>query len=119
MSNKAGIGTLGRLIGAEKAVEALDGFSVFDADFAYLVADTFYGAIWSRPGLDLKTRIIVGISALAATGRSDELRAYMEMGIRNGLSAEEIKEIVIQISQYAGMPLCVDAVKAWQRAIAE
>jgi 4-carboxymuconolactone decarboxylase len=108
---------LNRLMGKEVSAKSRGALAAFDKQFADLVTDTFYGTIWNRPGLDVKSRIIVAISALAAIGRPDELRGCIHIGLRNGVTLGEIKEIVIQISQYAGMPASIEGARVYNDVV--
>ncbi len=71
-----------------------------------------FAAVWARPGLERATRSIITISVLTALGRSEELKSHIRMGINNGLTREELKEIFLHVGIYAGVPTAVAAVRA-------
>ena len=71
-----------------------------------------FAAVWARPGLERMTRSIITISVLTALGRSEELKSHIRMGINNGLTREELKEIFLHVGIYAGVPTAVAAVRA-------
>jgi 4-carboxymuconolactone decarboxylase len=66
--------------------------------------EVLWGQIWSRPGLDLAHRSMITIAALTALGREPELRGHIRGGLNNGLSREQIVEIILQMAFYAGQP---------------
>ncbi|WP_433598289.1 carboxymuconolactone decarboxylase family protein [Nocardia sp. CA-135953] len=68
--------------------------------------------VWARPGLDLKTRCLVNVAMLAAMGTERELRFHIRGALRNGNTPEEIAEVVMQLANYAGMPLATEAMLA-------
>ena len=71
-----------------------------------------FAAVWARPGLERATRSIITISVLTALGRSEELKSHIRMGMNNGLTREELKEIFLHVGIYAGVPTAVAAVRA-------
>jgi 4-carboxymuconolactone decarboxylase len=100
---------LRKLLGEERATEVRAAWSRLSPDFARLVTDFLAGEIWSRPNLDLKTRSLITVAALAALGRSNGLRLNVEMALNNGASKSEILETLLQMAPYAGFPACWDA----------
>ena len=80
-------------------------------EFFDLVQQHAFGDIWTRPGLPLRDRCLITVAMLAALGHHDELRAHL-IGARNaGLSPEELVEVLMQVSVYAGVPAAVSALK--------
>ena len=71
-----------------------------------------FAAVWARPGLERMTRSIITISVLTALGRSEELKSHIRMGMNNGLTREQLKEIFLHVGVYAGVPTAVAAVRA-------
>ena len=63
-----------------------------------------WGDIWSRPGLDLRTRSLVTVALLAALGRTDELGMHLRGALRNGVSPDELAEVLLHTGVYAGLP---------------
>src|SRR5437762_14251558 len=100
---------LRRLLGDERATEARAAWSRLSPDFAHLVTNFLAGEIWSRPNLDLKTRSLITVAALAALGRPNALRLNVEMALNNGATKAEILESLLQMAPYAGFPACWDA----------
>jgi 4-carboxymuconolactone decarboxylase len=101
-----GIDMLRRLLGDERAIEIRTTWAKLSPDFAHFVTNFLAGEIWSRPGLDLKTRSLVTIAGLAALGRPNGLRLNIEMALNNGATKEEILETLLQMAPYAGFPAC-------------
>ncbi len=105
MSEK-GMEMLMRLLGENRALEIRAAWAQLSPDFARFVTDFLAGQIWSRPNLDLKTRSLVTVAALAALGRPSGLRLNIEMALNNGASEVEILETLLQMAPYAGFPAC-------------
>ncbi|MFZ0179257.1 MAG: carboxymuconolactone decarboxylase family protein, partial [Candidatus Dormiibacterota bacterium] len=76
----------------------------FTADFQDHITRYAWGAVWSRPGLDRRTRSCITVAMLAAQGSEHELALHVRAALRNGVSVEELKEILIQVAVYAGVP---------------
>ena len=85
----------------EKAFAAADDFS---RPMQELVTELAWGRIWSRTGLDRRSRSILNIGMLAAANRPDELAGHIKVGLTNGLTKSEIQEMLLQIAVYLGMP---------------
>jgi 4-carboxymuconolactone decarboxylase len=73
-------------------------------DFQTLVTEFAWGAIWTRPGLDRRSRSMITLTALIARGRDEELALHLRAALRNGLSPDEIKEVLLQTAVYCGVP---------------
>jgi 4-carboxymuconolactone decarboxylase len=89
----------------------------FTADFQDLITRYAWGDIWSRPGLDRRTRSCITLAMLAALGHDEELAMHTRAALRNGLSAEEIKETLLQVAVYAGVPAANRAFRVAQQAL--
>jgi 3-oxoadipate enol-lactonase/4-carboxymuconolactone decarboxylase len=76
----------------------------FTRDFQTLVTEFAWGAIWTRPGLDRRSRSMIALTALIARGRDEELAAHIRAALRNGLSRDEIKEVLLQTAIYCSVP---------------
>ncbi len=105
MSEK-GMEMLRQMLGEARAHEIRAAWAKLSPDFAALVTNFLAGEIWSRPHLDLKTRSLVTVAALAALGRSNGLRLNIEMALNNGATKDEILETLLQMAPYAGFPAC-------------
>jgi 4-carboxymuconolactone decarboxylase len=76
----------------------------FTRDFQRIVTEFAWGTIWTRPGLDRRSRSMITLTALIARGHHEELALHIRAGLRNGLSREEIKEVLLQSAVYCGVP---------------
>ena len=76
----------------------------FTRDFQTIVTEFAWGTIWTRPGLDRRSRSMITLTALIARGHHEELALHIRAGLRNGLSREEIKEVLLQAAVYCGVP---------------
>ena len=82
-------------------------------DFADYLVEFPFGAIYSRPGIDIKTREIITLSSLATQGNANiELKAHIRLALKAGVTREQIIELFMQISVYAGFPAAVNAMLA-------
>jgi len=79
-------------------------------DLGRLIVETAYGDVYSRPGLSLRDRQIASVAALVATGRSSQLPVHLRSSLKAGLSADELREVIIQTATIAGFP---PAMNAW------
>jgi 4-carboxymuconolactone decarboxylase len=93
--------------------------TAFTADFQDFITRYAWGEIWTRPGLDRRTRSCVTLTALVAGGHLDELAMHVRGAVRNGLSADEIKEVLLQTAVYCGVPAANSAFVVAQRVLAE
>jgi 3-oxoadipate enol-lactonase / 4-carboxymuconolactone decarboxylase len=91
----------------------------FRAPFLDLITRYAWGDIWTRPGLDRRTRSCITLAMLVALGRFDELALHVRAARRNGLSAEEIGEVLLQTAIYAGVPAANSAFAVAQRVLEE
>src|SRR5881296_4248026 len=87
--------------------------------FIDLATETVFGALWARPGLDLKTRTLVCVVSDAATGREPELAIHLRMALRQGWTEEELTEALIQLTGYVGAPFARDALIVASRVFGE
>jgi 4-carboxymuconolactone decarboxylase len=76
----------------------------FNAEFQELITRYAWGEIWSRPGLPRETRSLLTLAMLVALNRGDEFRMHLRAAIRNGVSRDEIKEVLLQSAIYCGVP---------------
>lgn len=87
--------------------------------FIDLATETVFGALWARPGLDLKTRTLVCVVSDAATGRDPELALHLRMARRQGWTEEELTEVLLHLSGYVGVPLMREAMLTARRVFEE
>jgi 4-carboxymuconolactone decarboxylase len=77
--------------------------------FIDVATENVFGALWTRPGLDLKTRTLVCVVSDAATGREPELAIHLRMALRQGWTEDELTEVLLHLMGYVGAPLTRDA----------
>jgi 4-carboxymuconolactone decarboxylase len=87
--------------------------------FIDVATETVFGALWSRPGLDLKTRTLVCVVSDAATGREPELAIHLRMALRQGWTEDELTEVLLQLSGYVGVPIIRESLLVARRVFAE
>ncbi len=78
-------------------------------EFRDLAQEIAFGTVWSRPGLDLQTRALICVTSDVATGRYPELAIHLRMAIRQGWTEEELREAILHLSVYVGLPLVREA----------
>lgn len=107
------------VLGAERVEKVLDGADDFNRDFQHLVTEYCWGACWGRSGLDRKQRSILNLGMLAALNRGPEFKLHFRSAIGNGLSKEELQDILYQIAIYCGIPAGVEVHKLANEVFAE
>jgi 4-carboxymuconolactone decarboxylase len=83
---------------------ALAATTPLTADFQDFITRVAWGDVWSRPGLDRRMRSVAVLSSLIALGHQDELAMHLRAALRNGLTVDEIREVILQSAVYAGVP---------------
>jgi 4-carboxymuconolactone decarboxylase len=91
----------------------------FDSDYQRYITENAWGTIWSRPGLDKKTRHMLTIAMLAALGKHDELGIHIRATRNTGVTPEELREILLHVSVYAGVPAANSAFNIAKRIYKE
>jgi 4-carboxymuconolactone decarboxylase len=87
--------------------------------FIDVATETVFGALWTRPGLDLKTRALICVISDAATGREPELGLHLRMALRQGWTEEELSEALLHLSGYVGVPIIREAMMTASKVFAE
>ena len=91
----------------------------FTREFQELITRYAWGEIWTRPGLDRRTRSCITLTALVALGHERELELHLRAALRNGLTPDEIKEVLLQCAVYCGVPAANGAFAIAQRVLDE
>ena len=107
------------VLGDEHVDAAVARTTDFTADFQDLITRYAWGEIWTRPGLDRKTRSCITLTALVALGHLDELEMHVRAALRNGLTVDEIKEVLLQCAVYCGVPAANAAFAVAQRVLGD
>ena len=100
----------------DRAIERTTGFT---QDFQDLITRYAWGEIWARPGLDRRTRSCMTLTALIARGHENELPMHVRAALRNGLTPDEIGEVILQSAIYCGVPAANSAFAIAQEVLAE
>jgi 4-carboxymuconolactone decarboxylase len=100
------------MFGPAGAEDRLAGASDFMRPFEEVVTRYCFGDTWSRPGLDLKTRSMITLAALVALCRPNQLKTHIRGALKNGVSRDEIREILLHTAVYAGIPCGAEAFNA-------
>jgi 4-carboxymuconolactone decarboxylase len=107
------------VLGAEHVDRAVAGTTAFTEPFQDFITRYAWGEIWSRPGLSRAERSIVTLTVLAALQHEGELAMHVKAALRNGLTAGQIQEVLLQVALYAGVPVGNRAFAVAQRALRE
>ncbi len=99
------------VLGSEHVDRATANITDFNREFQDLITRYAWGEIWTRPGLDLRTRSCMVLTAMMALGHWDEFRMHTRAAFNNGLSEAEIKEVILQAAIYCGVPVANHAFK--------
>ncbi len=107
------------VLGDEHVDQAIANTTAFTEPFQDLITRYAWGDIWSRPGLSRPERSIVTLAVLAALQHETELAMHVRAALRNGLTPEQIQEVLLQVAVYAGVPAANRAFAVAQRVLAE
>lgn len=100
----AGMEVRRAVLGDEHVDRAIARTTEFTADFQNLITRYAWGDIWTRPGLDRRTRSCLTLAMLATLGHYEEFAMHVRAALRNGVSVDEISEVLLQVAIYAGVP---------------
>jgi 4-carboxymuconolactone decarboxylase len=115
---EAGLDRRRKMFGPAGAEKALEGATPFKRPLEEYVTDVCFGGVWERPGLDDKTRSMLTIAVLTAIGRGPQLVNHVKAGIANGVTPDEIREIILHTLVYAGLPNGVEATRVAEETLA-
>jgi 4-carboxymuconolactone decarboxylase len=116
---EAGMRVRRAVLGDAHVDGALERTTDFTRDFQEFITRYAWGAVWTREGLDRRTRSCITLAVLAALGREGELAMHVRAARRNGLSPDEIGEVLLHTAVYAGVPAANAAFAVAQRVLAE
>jgi 4-carboxymuconolactone decarboxylase len=115
----AGLRVRREVLGDDHVDRALERATPLTAPFQEFITRGAWGDVWTRPGIDRRTRSAITVALLAALGHQDELALHVRAARRNGLTAEEIGEVLLHTAVYAGVPAANSALAIAQRVLAE
>ncbi|GAA4710640.1 3-oxoadipate enol-lactonase / 4-carboxymuconolactone decarboxylase [Promicromonospora umidemergens] len=107
------------VLGDAHVDRAVAGTTPFTAEFQDLITRYAWGEVWTRPGLDRRSRSMITLTALVAGGHWDELAMHVRAAVRNGLSVEEIKEVLLQTAIYCSVPSANRAFRIAQEVLSD
>jgi 4-carboxymuconolactone decarboxylase len=107
------------VLGDAHVDRATEGATEVTRDFQELITRYAWGGVWTRDGLDRRSRSMVTLTALVAGRHFDELEFHLRAALRNGLTREEIVEVLIQTAVYCGVPAANSAFAVAKRVLAE
>ena len=107
------------VLGEDYVNKSIAGADEFTRTMAEWSTEFCWGALWTRPGVDRRTRSIVNLAMLGALNRPHELKLHIRGALTNGLTKEQIREIFIHMAIYAGIPAGVDAFRQAREVFAE
>ena len=123
MNNKdtfeTGLKVRSEVLGADYVDAAIKGADDFNRPFQEFITEYCWGAVWGRPGLPRKTRSMLNLAMLSALNRQTELKLHVRGALRNGVTKDEIAEVLLQAAIYCGVPAAVEAFRTAREAFKE
>ena len=107
------------VLGEDYVARAEANMSDFDVDFQRFITETAWGSVWARPALDKKTRHLLTIAMLATLGNHEELAMHIRATCNTGVTRDEVREVLLQVAVYAGIPAANAAVAIAKRVFGE
>jgi len=117
--NQEGMAVRRQVLGDAHVDRAVAATTPFTAPFQDFITRYAWGEVWSRPGLDRRTRSCITLAMLVALRSEDELAMHVRAALRNGLRPEEIQEVLLHAAVYAGVPAANAAFAVAQRVLGE
>lgn len=114
-----GLAVRREVLGDAYVDRALAGADELGEPLQELVTEYCWGSVWTREGLDRKTRSLLNVAMLSALNRPSELAIHLRGALRNGCSADELREVVLQIAVYAGVPAGIETMRHLRQALEE
>jgi 4-carboxymuconolactone decarboxylase len=116
---EAGLEIRRATLGRDYVDRSLENATEFTQPMQTLVTEYCWGEVWSRPGLDRRSRSLLNLGMLTALGRLHELGLHVRGALNNGLSVTEIQEALLQTAIYCGVPAAIEAFRVAQNVLAE
>jgi len=107
------------VLGAEYVDQQIAAADDFNRPLQNLVTEYCWGAIWNRPGLDRRTRSMLNLAMLSALNRHHEFKAHIKGALKNGVTRQEITEVLLQVAIYCGVPAGVEHFRLAREAFKE
>jgi 4-carboxymuconolactone decarboxylase len=122
MSNEKferGLALRKKVLGAEYVEKSMAAADDFSMPMQELSTEYCWGHVWTRPGLALRDRSLINIAMISALNRPHELKLHVKAALNNGLSRDEIREVILQVAVYCGVPAGIDSTRIAREAFAE
>jgi 3-oxoadipate enol-lactonase/4-carboxymuconolactone decarboxylase len=116
---EAGTAVRREVLGDAHVDRAVAGTTDFTRDFQELLTEYAWGAVWTRPGLDRRSRSLITLTALVARGHHDELAVHVRAALTNGVTVDELEELLLQTAVYCGVPDAGAAFRIAQQVLAD
>lgn len=116
---QAGMAIRREVLGGDHVDASLERATEFARPLQELVTEYCWGAIWSRDGVERKTRSLVNLAMLTALNRSHELGVHVRGSITNGATVDEVREVLLQTAVYCGVPAALEAFRVAERILTE
>jgi 4-carboxymuconolactone decarboxylase len=104
-----GLATRKQVMGEDFVANAFGKATEFSMPIQQYITRNAWGDVWQRPGLDLKTRSMITVAMLAAMGKQHELKGHVRGALNNGVTPEQLQEVLLHASIYCGLPAAVEA----------
>jgi 4-carboxymuconolactone decarboxylase len=114
-----GLGIRKEVLGAAHVERSLPGADDFSRPYQELMTEYCWGAVWGRPGLSRKTRSLLNLAMLTALGREEEFKLHTRAALRNGVTRDEIQEVLLQAMIYCGVPAANSAFRQAREVFAQ
>lgn len=98
-----------KVLGDDYVDRALSGLDAFNAEFQQLVTEYCWGTVWTRTTLDDRQRSLINLAMIAGLNRGDEFKTHVRGALRNGCTVEQIRDTLMQVAVYCGIPAGVEA----------
>lgn len=116
---EAGLKVRREVLGADYVDQSIANANDFMMAFQHITTEWCWGYGWDRPGLDRKTRSLLNLAMLTALNRAPEVKLHVRGALNNGVSVDEIKEVLLHATIYCGIPAGLDAFKAANEVLVE
>lgn len=108
-----------QVLGADYVERSMAGADEFSRPMQELSTEYCWGYVWTRPGLALRDRSLINLGMISALNRPHELKLHVKAALNNGVTREEIREVLLQVAVYCGVPAGIDSVRLAREAFAE
>ena len=109
---QAGLATRTQVMGEAFVERAFAGASDYTLPMQEFITRNAWGNVWQRPGLDLRTRSLITVAMLTALGKQHELKGHVRGALNNGVTPEELREVMLHATVYRGFPTAIDAFRS-------